>query len=321
MRDEGLRMNTQIIVVGSLNMDLVVRVPRFPSAGETIGASDLQMIPGGKGANQAAAACRLGARVAMVGRVGKDGFGDALIQELRDMGVDTAHIGGDETASTGVALITVDAAGQNEIVVVPGANARLETSHVDAAEKPLASAQILIVQLETPMATVAHALAVAARHRLITILNAAPAKPLPPDLLEATGYLIVNESECQLLSGVEVLDPGSARKAARGLLEQGARAVVVTLGARGALLVDDRGEVGFEAPAVPVVDTTAAGDAFIGGFAAPLLDGADPRHALPYAICAGSLAVTKVGAQSSLPSASEVKALYESKRLTPLRFS
>jgi ribokinase len=314
-------MSPQIVVVGSLNMDLVVHVPRFPSAGETVGASDLQMIPGGKGANQAAAASRLGAKVAMVGRVGRDGFGDTLIRELGQIAVETVHIGRDEAASTGVALITVDPLGQNEIVVVPGANARLEASHVDAAEQSLTAAQILIVQLETPMATVAHALALAARHHLITMLNAAPAKSLSPDLLRAVGYLIVNESECQLLSGLEIVDPKSACKAARHLLEQGPGAVVVTLGARGALLVDDRGEVGFEAPVVPVVDSTAAGDAFIGGLALPLLEGTDPRQALPYAICAGSLAVTKDGAQSSLPSASEVKTLCESKRLPPLRLS
>ncbi len=314
-------MNPQIVVVGSLNMDLVVRVPHFPSAGETVGASDLQMIPGGKGANQAAAASRLGSRVAMVGRVGGDGFGDTLIQELGKIGVETTYIGRDESISTGVAFITVDSTGQNEIVVVPGANARLEASHVDSAEESLAAARILIVQLETPMATVAHALAIATRHRLITMLNAAPAKPLSPDLLKGIGYLIVNETECQLLSGLEVLGPESACRAARRLLEMGPRAVVITLGAGGALLVDGHGAVGFEAPAVTVVDATAAGDAFIAGFAVPLLDGADPRQALPHAICAGSLAVTKVGAQSSLPSAPEVKKLHEANRLTPLRLS
>lgn len=312
-------MSAQIIVVGSLNMDLVVRVPRFPSAGETVSASDLQMIPGGKGANQAAAASRLGGRVAMVGRVGGDGFGDTLIQGLDEIGVETTHVGRDESTSTGVAFITVDSTGQNEIVVVPGANARLETSHVDAAEQTLEAARVLIAQLETPLATVDHALAVAGRHSLITMLNAAPAKVLPSELIGAIGYLIVNESECQLLSGLEVIDPQSACEAARRLREQGAGAVLVTLGARGALLADDRGEVGFEAPAVPVVDSTAAGDAFIGGFAVPLLEGADPREALRLAICAGSLAVTKAGAQSSLPSVSDVKALYETTKWTPLR--
>ena len=311
-------MNPQIVVVGSLNLDFVIRVPRFPSAGETIGGSDLRMIPGGKGANQAAAASRMAARVAMVGRVGRDRFGDTLIQELQDIGVETEYIGRDEATSTGIALITVDTAGQNKIVVVPGANARLEAAHVDAAESCLASAQILIAQLESPMATVEHAFEVASRHRLITMLNAAPAKPLSPDLLEKVDYLVVNETECQLLSGLEVVDPRSACEAARRLLIQGTRAVVVTLGAKGALLVDERGVVGFEAPPVPVVDTTAAGDAFIGGFAVPLLDDSDPRHALPYAICAGSLAVTKVGAQSSLPSAPEVRAMHESTPLTPL---
>jgi ribokinase len=312
-------MTSHLVVVGSLNMDLVVRVPRFPSPGETLTGSELHTIPGGKGANQAAAASRLGSNVSIVGRVGRDGFGDSLIQGLQGFGVGTEHVGRDESAQTGMALITVDGAGQNQIVIVPGANARLDAVHVDATASLIASARILIVQLEIPLATVARALETASRHGVITLLNAAPAKPLPPELLTKTDYLVVNETECSLLSGLEVFDPTSASHAARLLLAQGARAVVVTLGAQGAVLVDEQGEAGFEAPSVSVLDTTAAGDAFIGGFATPLLEAADPRQALHFAICAGSLAVTKMGAQSSLPSASEVNAMVQSTTLTPLR--
>lgn len=318
MRQVERSMKPQAIVIGSLNIDLVTRVPCFPRPGETVSASDVEMIPGGKGANQAAAASRLGARVGMVGRVGQDAFGDVLLKSLGDSGVAVDHVGRDANVRTGMALITVDGAGQNAIVVVPGANAHLGTADVDAAEAWFETARLAILQLEIPLETVEHALEVASHHHLTTILNAAPARDLPPSLLAKIDVLVVNETECTHLSGLRVRGPRDAREAADRLLARGPRSVVVTLGDRGALLVDGHGAVGFEAPAVTVVDTTAAGDAFVGGFAVQLLEGSGPRQALLYGICAGSLAVTKMGAQSSLPSASEVRALLSSVVLRPL---
>ena len=301
-----------IVVIGSLNMDLVVKAPRLPRPGETLVGYTFQTVPGGKGANQAVAAARLGTRVAMVGRVGEDAFGPRLLAGLADHGVDTSHVQRDHEAPTGTAMIIVDQAGENAIVVVPGANGRVTPSDVDAAEALLSQAHLLILQFEIPLPTVEYAMDVAARHRLKVILNPAPARPVPAEFLRKADVLVLNEIEAQVMTGVSVVDVNSAAAARRALQQKTAQVTVVTVGERGAFLATEQEAMHIPAPRVEVVDTTAAGDAFVSGLAVSLLTGALLREAVRYATCAGTLAVTKFGAQTSLPSAAEVQAFMAS---------
>lgn len=294
---------SNILVIGSLNADLVVRVSRFPAPGETISGEDLAIIPGGKGANQAVAAARQGAQVSMVGCVGDDSFGPALVQNLQSSRVDTSHVRTDP-ASTGTATIVVDAQGQNSIVLSPGANAKVSTSDVDAVS--FENAKILLLQFEIPFKTVTYAASVARQNGLRVVLNPAPARPIPDSLLANIDILIPNESELQLLTGMPVNDMESAKPAAQALLAKGVETVIVTLGSNGALLVTPEATVNIPAFNVDVVDTTAAGDAFIGGFAAALLKGSSLEDAVRYGNASGALAATKFGAQPSLPTAEDV---------------
>jgi ribokinase len=293
-----------ILVIGSLNADLVVRAERFPAPGETIRGGDLATIPGGKGANQAVAAARLGSRVAMIGRVGADAFGATLIQNLERNGVEAAGVVRDDSAATGTAIIVVDAHGQNSIVLSPGANGRLTPA--DLPQASLGGARLLLLQLEIPLETVVHAARLAGEKGLRVLLNPAPARDLPDELLAAADFLLPNETELALLSKRPVADIASAESAARNLIGRGARTVIVTLGAQGALVVDKDKAAHVPPYPVQVVDTTAAGDAFIGGFGAALLRGNSLEDAVQYACACGALAVTRFGAQPSLPAKEEV---------------
>ena len=297
-----------IAVVGSLNMDLVIRTPRFPSPGETIIGRDFHTIPGGKGANQAVAAARLGARVSMVGRVGDDGFGAQQLANLSGLGIDVSHIRRDPGAATGVALIAVDEGGQNSIILASGANMRLAPADVEAAEEAIASAALLLLQLEVPLEVVEQAAALARAHGVTVVLNPAPARELPPSLLRQVDFLIPNESETALLTGVQVEDMEAARQAATRLRTAGVGTVILTLGERGALLVDRMQATHIPGFQVEVVDTTAAGDAFVGGFAVALAEKQSLTEAVRFANAAGALAVTRLGAQPSLPTRVEVEA-------------
>jgi ribokinase len=295
---------SDILVIGSLNADLVVRAPRFPAPGETISGEDLAIIPGGKGANQAVAAARQGARVSMLGRVGSDSFGPTLIDNLQQNHVDTTYVLTDKSA-TGTAIIVVDASGQNSIVLSPGANGKVSLADVDTF--PFQSADMLLLQFEIPLEAVIHAASLARQNGLRVILNPAPARPIPDLLLADMDILVPNESELQLLSGQPVTDTDSAKSAARALLEKGVKTVIVTLGANGALLVTDEKVTHIPTFKVEVVDTTAAGDAFIGGLAAALLKDKSLEEAVHYGNAAGALAATKFGAQPSLPTRDEVE--------------
>ncbi|MBL8062503.1 MAG: ribokinase [Anaerolineales bacterium] len=292
-----------VIVVGSLNADLVVKSPRFPQPGETISGEDLQIIPGGKGANQAVAAARQGVAVAMVGRVGSDSFGPFLVGNLKSNQVDTSHVIVDDSA-TGTAIIVVDANGQNSIVLSPGANGMVSPADVDSAS--FLNSKLLLLQLEIPTPTVLHAAQKAREHGLTVILNPAPAKTLPAELLANVDILIPNESELSLLAGLPVNDVDSAELAAKEILKQGVKTVIVTLGSKGALLVNASQTTQVDTYKVNVVDTTAAGDAFIGGFASAMLSGKSLSDSVRYGCACGALATTKFGAQPSLPTKAEV---------------
>ncbi|MGP3984835.1 ribokinase [Streptomyces sp. KR80] len=319
-----------LLVIGSANADLVVGVDRRPSAGETVLGSDLVIHPGGKGANQAVAAARLGARTALLARVGDDAHGRLLLESQRAAGVDTTGVlvGG---APTGVALITVDPAGDNGIVVSPGANARLTPEDVHAAADLLAAARVVSLQLEIPAATVAAAVRAAAAAGTRVVLNASPPAPLPAEVPAACDPLVVNEHEARFLlrthpavqaegtrettaaqapetAGAEAAAGSTAPEAwASALLARGPRSVVVTLGARGAL-VAVRGSAPVRVPGVPVeaVDTTGAGDAFTGALAWRLALGDDLETAVRFAVRVGAAAVTRAGAQTSFPAADEL---------------
>ncbi len=300
-------MPARITVVGSLNMDLVVRAPRMPVPGETLIGSDFRVIPGGKGANQAVAAARLGAQVTMIGRVGNDDFGRAQQRSLAQEGIDVTHVSVDPEEATGIALITLDATGQNSIILAPGANMRLTVAHLEAAGQAIVNADILICQLESPLEAVTRAVELAHANGARVILNPAPARPLDAALLRLVDYLIPNESEATLLTDIQVADLSSAKEAAINLRERGVNTVILTLGERGALLANDR-EITHQAGyLVKVVDTTAAGDAFVGGFAVALAEGRPLSDAVRFANAAGALAVTKLGAQPSLPTRQEVE--------------
>lgn len=290
-------------------MDLVVRTPHLPAAGETILGQSFATAPGGKGANQAVAAAKLGARVAMIGRVGADSFGQALATNLGNAGVDVSALSVDGTAPTGIALIEVDDGGQNTIVVVAGANGQLRPEHVEAARTEIASAQALIVQLEIPLDTVVHALRLAQEMKVLTLLNPAPARSLAAEVFALTDILVPNETEVSLLTGIPVTDWASAESAARALNRRGARQVVVTLGERGALAYVDDSVLPVSPFTVQAVDTTAAGDAFVAALAVALAEGRPFAAALREASAAGALATTRAGAQPSLPTRAQVDEL------------
>ncbi|MCE5257619.1 MAG: ribokinase [Chloroflexi bacterium] len=301
---------SEIVILGSLNMDLVVRAERVPLHGETMFGEAFATFPGGKGANQAVAAARLGARVAMIGGVGADGFGGELLAIMQHEGIDTSQIVRSSQAATGVALIMLDHNGHNTMIVVPGANGAVQKKTVLASLEKLGAMKLLVAQFEVAMEAVWAGIAWARAHKIPVLLNAAPARPTAPEAFRGIDYLVVNEQEAECLTGQPVPNPEAAQAAAERMAGWGASAVIVTLGGQGSVVWAEGASVHIPAQKVAVVDSTAAGDAFIGGLANALLKDAPILEAVRYANCAGALATTKLGAMPSLPDAESVRKLY-----------
>lgn len=304
-----------IVVIGSINMDLVLRVPRMPLPGETLSGGAFRTIPGGKGANQAVACARLGRGaangqpVAMIGCLGDDAFGTALRAALMADGIDVSHVTTLPGVASGIASILVDASGQNSIVIAGGANDLLSPAHIDAALPLIERASVVVLQLETPLATVEHAIAVAHRLGKTVVLNPAPAASLPAAVLAQVDYLVPNEIEAAMLLGADAgpQDHDAVLASAAALRATGCRNVLITLGAKGVHAALAGGSRDFAAQAVKAVDTTAAGDTFIGGFVAALAAGADPASAIDLGQRAAAIGVTRQGAQTSIPYLNELE--------------
>jgi ribokinase len=299
----------RIVVVGSTNVDMVVQSPRIPRPGETILGGKFHMVPGGKGANQAVAAARLGAEVTFVARVGADAFGADTLERLTAEGIRTDYITRDPEASHGVALILVDQTGENAIAVAPGANARVGAEDVDRAEPAIAECDVVLLQLEVPLEAVERAVELGKKHGKRVLLNPAPYTALPDRILSRVDVLTPNETEAEMLLGGGEAGLTGVAGTAEELLRRGVGSVIVTLGKEGVLVV--RPEEQFRVPGrrVKAVDTTAAGDAFCGALAVRIAEGAEFRDAVRFAVSASALSVTRIGAQSSLPSRAEVEAL------------
>lgn len=296
-------MSRDIVVVGSLNVDLVARVPSFPSPGETVTGSSFDIFPGGKGANQACAASRLGARVHMIGRVGDDAHGRLVADQLAASGVDTSRVVVDDAAPTGTALIAIDRSGQNEIVVVPGANGRVSVEDIESCRELVEQAGLLLLQLEVPLAAVAAASRVAHDAGTVVILDPAPANLAVLPMLPSVDYVTPNETELAVLTG----GAGDARQ----MLASGAGNVIAKLGAAGSQLVGSSGEWTWLGLEVEPVDTTAAGDVWNGAFAVALAAGEAIDSAGAFANAAAALSVTRPGAQPSMPTREEVDQFME----------
>jgi len=297
-----------VIVVGSLNMDLVVRMPRIPQPGETLLGGVFKTFPGGKGANQAVAAARLGAHVTMIGCVGGDAFGQQMRDTLTAEGIDTTYVLVHPESATGVALIQVDARGQNSIAVASGANFQLTSADVEKAMLSIGKFDVLVMPLETPLETIYTAAQIASRKGAKVLLNPAPAQVLEKDLLQLVDILLPNEYEVGLMTGASQ-ENADIHQSAEKLISLGVKNLIVTLGNQGALFFDGKTNTDMLIPACPLqaVDSTAAGDCFVGALAVGLCEGKPIPAAAEFASAAAAISVTRVGAQPSLPSRDEVE--------------
>ena len=300
--------SARVVVIGSSNTDMVVKAAHIPQPGETVLGGEFVMVPGGKGANQAVAAARLGAEVTLVARLGDDLFAEASLRNFREAGIRTEAVVRDPEAASGVALILVDESGENAIAVAPGANARLTPADVDRAEPAIRAADMVVLQLEVPLPTVLHALRLAKRHGRRVTLNPAPAAPVPDEALAMADFLTPNETEAEMLLGGGAAGLGGIAATAEALRTKGAGTVIVTLGREGAFIVGPNSSFHVAGRHVEAVDTTAAGDAFTGALACALGEGQELAAALAFATAAAALSVTRLGAQSSLPDRAAVEA-------------
>lgn len=295
-----------ICVIGSLNMDLVVNVDTMPKPGQTIIGSNFKEVPGGKGANQAVAMARLNGNVSMIGKVGEDGFGQTLINSLKNDKVDTTYIQTSKGA-TGVALITVDKNAQNSIVVSPGANFEVKEDDIDNNIEAIKNSDIVVLQLETPLNTIKYALNKAKELNKYTILNPAPAVKLDDEIIKNVDLLTPNETELEIISGVSIETEEDIQKAAQIMIEKGVKELIVTLGSKGSLYINKEKSMFKKAYKVEAVDTTAAGDSYTGALAVALSQDKNIEDAMDFASKVGAFSVLKEGAQSSLPTLEDVK--------------
>ena len=295
-----------ICVIGSLNMDLVVNVDTMPKPGQTIIGSNFKEVPGGKGANQAVAMARLNGNVSMIGKVGEGGFGQTLINSLKNDKVDTTYIQTSKGA-TGVALITVDKNAQNSIVVSPGANFEVKEDDIDNNIEAIKNSDIVVLQLETPLNTIKYALNKAKELNKYTILNPAPAVKLDDEIIKNVDLLTPNETELEIISGVSIETEEDIQKAAQIMIEKGVKELIVTLGSKGSLYINKEKSMFKRAYKVEAVDTTAAGDSYTGALAVALSQDKNIEDAMDFASKVGALSVLKEGAQSSLPTLEDVK--------------
>lgn len=295
----------KICVAGSANMDLVTSVKRMPIPGETILGTAFHTFFGGKGANQAVMAAKLGGEVTMLAKVGKDVFGKQYLENFKSYGIITDHIGQTAEHATGIAAITVEESGQNSIIVVGGANMANTPAEMDDAKAVIHSAGAAVCQLEIPLETTQRFLEIAKAGNVATIFNPAPAQPLPDEIYPLCDYFCPNESETALLTGMQVKTVAEAEKAAQIFLEKGVGAVIITLGSDGALYVSKNKTLHVPALKVKAVDTTGAGDSFLGTFAYFIADGSDVETALRNAVKASAISVQKAGAQTSYPTYEE----------------
>lgn len=302
-------MAGKIVVVGSSNTDMILQMERIPRPGETILGGQFSMAAGGKGANQAVAAARAGGNVTFLARVGNDMFGRQAIEGFRQDGIDVQHVIEDPAAPSGVALIFVAADGENSIGVASGANACLSPADVQQVAPLIAAADVLVMQLETPLETIAEAASMAAQNGVTVILNPAPAQPLDDSLLQNVSILTPNETEAELLTGVPVTDEPGAARAAKTLHGKGVATVIVTLGSRGAYVSSDQFTGLIPAFRVEAVDTTAAGDVFNGALAVALSEDQSLEEAVRFASAAAALSVTILGAQPSAPLRRDVEVM------------
>ena len=300
-------MSRKIVVIGSCNTDMVINMERLPLPGETLLGGKFFMNPGGKGANQAVAAARLGGKVLFIAKVGNDPFGVRAVDQYKAEGINTKHVVVDKEHPSGVALILVDAHGENSIAVASGANAHLMPQDIDNARGAIEDGDILLMQLETPLETVEHAALLAKQLGKKVILNPAPAHPLPESLLRNLYMLIANETEAEYISGIQITDMNSVARAADIICGKGVENVVITLGSKGAFVKERGAYHQVQGLKVKAVDATAAGDTFCGALCVALAEGRSITEAVEFANRAAAITVTRMGAQSSLPYRREVE--------------
>lgn len=300
----------RIVVIGSSNMDMMVKSNRLPKPGETVLGGEFMMNSGGKGANQAVAASRLGGNVCFISKIGKDVFGKQLLELYKSDNINTEYVFDDEKLPTGIALITTDEKGENSIVVASGANANLLPANIRLAQERIVASDILMMQLEIPIETVMYAAEVAKKAGVKVILNPAPAYHLPESLLKMLYLITPNETEAEMLSGVKITDMRTARQAADSIVSKGVENIIITLGADGALIKEKGQFCKIEAYPVKAVDTTAAGDVFNGALCTFLAEGMTLTKAAVFASKASAISVTRLGAQPSIPYRNELDMIW-----------
>ncbi|MHC4445527.1 MAG: ribokinase [Planctomycetota bacterium] len=300
-------MPKNIVVIGSSNTDMILQMDHIPKPGETIIGGDFSMAAGGKGANQAVAAARAGGNVTFIARVGEDMFGEQAVKGFIDDGINVDHLIRDPQAPSGVALIFVAQDGENSIGVASGANGRLSPQDIEAAREVIASADILVMQLETPLDTVRAAAEMASANKVTVILDPAPAQPLSDDILKHVSIMKPNESEAEILTGEKVQNQEDAKKAAQTLMAHGVKTVLLTMGADGTMIATAEATQLIRSHKVKAVDSTAAGDVFTGSLSVALAEGRELTEAVKFANAAAALSVTKLGAQPSAPTKKEIE--------------